>query len=96
MKHEKFIKDVKRNAARAVVSQGDLDYLEDEDEGFLPDTIVVSGIELHFDADSGGTLSPEDQASKALDAVNRMLQEDVYGLGAQLIYDPAGISVEKR
>ena len=57
-------------------------------------SIIVHRLSLQFDAGQITQGSNEEQAKQAVDLVNRVLQREPFGLGAQLIATPDEIEVE--
>ena len=58
--------------------------------------ITVRRLDLQFDAGQITHGSAEAQARQALDLLNRTLQREPFGLGAQLYAHPDEIEVESR
>jgi len=58
--------------------------------------ITIRRLDLQFDAGQVTHGSPEAQARQALDLLNRTLQREPFGLGAQLYAHPDEIEVESR
>jgi len=58
--------------------------------------ITIRRLDLQFDADQITHGSAEQQARQAVDLLNRTLQREPFGLGAQLHAHPDEIEVECR
>jgi len=58
--------------------------------------ITIRRLDLQFDASQVTHGSAEAQARQALDLLNRTLQREPFGLGAQLYAHPDEIEVESK
>lgn len=58
--------------------------------------ITIRRLDLQFDAGQVTHGSAEQQTRQAIDLINRTLQREPFGLGAQLYAHPDEIEVESR